>query len=213
MAVQTADNPTNPTDGTVDLRPRRRAELPGVRPPGPARTGLRLRRVFRPSRSPTTSPPTTPRSLRKRIEAGPANIWRYAPAAARPGRRRRPSRTSTPASPSWSRPTTSPASWASPAGCRSRTTPATRTHSFKDRVVADGPRGRPRLRLHHPVLLLHRQPRRCASAPPPPAPASAPACSSRTTWSRARSSRPRSTAASWSRIEGNYDDVNRFCSS
>ena len=50
------------------------------------------------------------------------------------------------------------------------------------------------------------------SAPRPPAPASAPACSSRTTWSRARSSWPRVYGGELVGIEGNYDDVNRFCS-
>ena len=61
-------------------RSRRRALLPRVRHRVPARPDLRLRRsVSARWRSPTTCRLGDPEELRKRIEAGPANIWRYAP--------------------------------------------------------------------------------------------------------------------------------------
>lgn len=177
-------------------RPRRRAELPGVRPPGPARTRLRLRRVFRPLEIAYDFSAYDTEELRKRIEAGPANIWRYAPCCPSPPTSR-PSRTSTPAGPSSSRPTTSPASWASPAVCTSRTTPATprtpsRTASSPRPSRPPAPSASPPCPAPPPATSP------VPSVPPPPGPASAPACSSRTTWSRARSSWPPSTAASWS---------------
>ena len=107
------------------------------------------------------------------------------------------SRTSTPASPSSSRPTTSPASWASPAACTSRTTPATRRTPSRT-ASSPSPSRPPAPSASPPSPAPPPATSPAPSAPPPPAPASAPACSSRTTWSRARSSWPRSTAASWS---------------
>lgn len=141
-------------------RPRHRAELPGVRPQGSARTGLRLRRVFRPPRDRLRLLGLRRRRAAQADRSRPREHLALRPPAARPGRRRdqaehqprldqaRPGRQPRPR-----------------AGRHRR--PVRQGRLRQPHALLQGPRrrpghrGRPRLRLHHPVLLLHRQPRRC----------------------------------------------------
>ena len=111
------------------------------------------------SKSRTTCRPATPRSCRKRIEAGPNNIWRYAPLLPVPADvadkpNINPGFTKLVKADNLAR------ELGVTGGLYVKDDSGNPTHSFKDRVVADRRRGRPRLRLHHPLLLLHRQPRR-----------------------------------------------------
>ena len=68
-----------------------------------------------------------------------------------------------------------------------------------------------RVRLQDRRVRVHRQPRQRGGRRPRRAPGSPASCSSRPTSRPGRSSPPRSTAATSSPIDGNYDDVNRLC--
>ena len=201
---------------TVDApsRPPAAARAPGLprlRRRVPARRPARLLRVFRPARG---RPTTRPRSAR---------VTR----AADRGRARRTSGGTPPCCPpARTRPPGSPSTRADPAGPRRR---AGRRSRAARPAVGQGRLGQPDPLVQGPGRLgrADRRPRRSASpgspAPPPatwptrwpptpPGPASRRWCSSRPTWSPARSSPPRSTAATLVAIEGSYDDVNRLCS-
>ena len=104
-------------------------------------------------------PSGDPEELRKRIEAGPQNIWRYAPLLPVPADVA-------------DKPNINPGftklvkadNLARELGVDRRAVRQGRLR--QPDALLQGPRrrhrrrGRPRLRLHHPVLLLHRQPRR-----------------------------------------------------
>lgn len=177
-------------------RTRRRAFLPRVRAPRAARPGLRLRGVFRPAGDRVRLLGLRNRRAPGAHRSGPREHLALCAAAARPGRRRRQAE---------HQPRLDQARQGRQPRPRAgrRVRQALRQGRLRQPdALLQGPRRRPghrsgpRLRLHHPLLLLHRQPQPAPSVPPPPGPVSAPACSSRTTWSRARSSWPRSTAAS-----------------
>jgi threonine synthase len=133
--------------------------------------------------------------LRKRIEAGPANIWRYAPLLPVPADvADKPN-----INPGWTK-LVQADNLARELGVDAgklfvKDDSGNPTHSFKDRVVAQAIEAAARstspLSPAPPPAIS-----RARWAPPPRVPASGPVCSSRTTWSRARSSWPRSTAAS-----------------
>ena len=126
----------------------------------PARPGLRLRRsVSGRSKSPTTSRAATPDELRKRIEAGPGQHLALRAAAARPRRRGRQ------AEPQPRLHQARQGRQPRPRAGRHRR-PVRQGRLRQPDALLQGPRrrhrrrGRPRLRLHHALLLLHRQPRR-----------------------------------------------------
>ncbi|WP_457809660.1 hypothetical protein, partial [Clavibacter michiganensis] len=79
MAVQTAETSTNPTDAAVDLGPATALSCRecGHRVPlGPV---FACEECFGPLEIAYDFSAYDAEELRKRIEAGPANIWRYAP--------------------------------------------------------------------------------------------------------------------------------------
>lgn len=133
--------------------------------------------------------------LRKRIESGPANIWRYAPLLPVPA----DVATKPNINPGWTQ-LVKADNLAAALGVDTgklfiKDDSGNPTHSFKDRVVAqalEAARAFGFTTSPAPPRATWPVP----SAPPPPAPACGPACSSRTTWSRARSSWPPSTVAS-----------------
>ena len=128
---------------------------------------LRLRGVLRPARGRLRLHRLARAGAE--IEAGPAHIWRYRAAAARPRRRGRRTPNLNPGL-HQARQGRQPGP-----GARAdrplwvKDDSGNPTHSFKDRVVAMRRRAARALRLHHPLLLLHRQPGRRRRAPPPPA--------------------------------------------
>ncbi len=130
---------------------------------------------------------------RDEIEAGPANIWRYAAAApgrADPGRR---GSASTPACTPLVRADNLGRELGMKAPLWVKDDSANPTHSFKDRVVSMAPP--PAARSASPASPAPRPATSPTRSPrTPPGPACGRSSSSRPTWSRARSCRPPSTA-------------------
>ena len=177
---------------------------------GAAARPARLLPVLRPTRGGYDADALA-RVTREQIEAGPTNMWRYAPllpVGQDPA----------------SRVTLDPG-----------LTPLVRADALAERARPARPAvGQGRLGQPHPLVQgpgrLGRADRRARAsaspgspAPPPatwptrwprtpPGPACRPWSSSRPIWRPARYSPPRSTAATWSRSTGSYDDVNRLCS-
>ena len=146
---------------------------------------------------------------RRRIQAGPRTIWRYADflpfvaerAAAGAADRLHP------ADPR--RPARRRASGC--ARCGSRTTPPTRrTRSRTASSPSRRPRAGARLRRRWRAPRRATSPTRSPPTRPSDGPASPTSSSPRTSRSR-RSSRPASTARKLVAVRGNYDDVNRLC--
>lgn len=132
--------------------------------------------------------------LRKRIEAGPANIWRYAPLLPVPA----DVATKPNLNPGWTKLVQADnlaRELGVTGGLYVKDDSGNPTHSFKDRVVAQALEA---ARAFGFTTLSCSSTGNLAGAVGAAAAraASAPACSSRTTWSRARSSWPPSTAAS-----------------
>lgn len=167
-----------------------------MRPQGSARTGLRLRRVFGPLEISYDFSAYDTEELRGRIEAGPANIWRYAPLLPVPA----DVATKPNINPGWTKLVKADnlaRELGVTGGLYVKDDSGNPTHSFKDRVVAQALEA---ARAFGFTTLSCSSTGNLAGAVGAAAagPASAPACSSRTTWSRARSSWPPSTAVSWS---------------
>ena len=130
--------------------------------------------------------------LRRRIQAGPQNIWRYADFLPLEGPPPRAARCR-PAARRCCAPTASP----SASGLREvwvKNDAANPTHSFKDRVVAVALARAARARLRDARLRLDRQPRQRGRRPRAPRSGWSPTSSSRPTSRSRRSSRPASTA-------------------
>ena len=152
--------------------------------------------------------------LRRRIQGGPQNIWRYADflpldGAARPSARvlaRRPARRLHAADPG--RPAGRAARPRRGVGQERRRQPDALVQGPR-RLRRRGPR--PRARLRGPGLRLDRQPGQLRRRPRRRAGPARPTSSSRPTSRSRRSSPPASTGRTSSRSSGNYDDVNRLC--
>lgn len=177
-------------------RPRHRAELPGVRPQGSARTGLRLRRVFRPPRDRLRLLGLRRRRAAQADRSRPREHLALRPLLPVPA----DVATKPNINPGWTKLVQADnlaRELGVTGGLYVKDDSGNPTHSFKDRVVAR-PSRPPAPSASPPCPAPPPATSPVPSAPPPPGPASAPACSSRTTWSRARSSWPPSTAVSWS---------------
>ena len=176
-----------------------------------ARGALRLRALLRPARGRLRARrPRTSSTLRRRIQAGPQNIWRYADFLPLEGPQPRTAhRACPPAARRWCAPTASPSASAC-ARCGSRTTPPTRRTRSRT-ASSRSPLARAReLGFDDARLRLDRQPRQ-----------------------RGRRPRRRARLESYVfipadleeqkilatgvygtnlvEVQGNYDDVNRLC--
>jgi threonine synthase len=176
MAVQTVHD-TESAAGTVDLGPAVALSCRECGERFPLGPIFACESCFGPLEVAYDLPADGPDALKKRIAEGPNNIWRYAPllpvpadVAAHPS-----------INPGFTK-LVKADNLARELGITGelhvKDDSGNPTHSFKDRVVA-----------------IAVEAARAPWVPPPRGPASARACSSRTTWSRARSSWPPSTAA------------------
>ena len=185
----------------------------------PAGGAVRLRALLRAARGRLRPQPpraATSASCAARIQGGPQNIWRYADflplAGGPPG------------------PSGRLASRVGPAGRLHAADPRrpARRAARAARGVGQERRRQPDPLVQGPRRLGRRRRARASSASRrsrAPRPATSPTrwrptarrwgwtptCSSRPTWRSRRCSRRASTGRNWSRVKGNYDDVNRLC--
>ena len=149
-------------------------------------------------------------ALRRRIQAGPQTIWRYADFLPL----ERPARRATRSLPTGCTPLVRADRLAERLGlarCGSRTTPPTRRTPSRTASSSVALARAQELGFQVARLRLDRQPRRTRSPPTPPPPGWSPTSSSRPTSRSRRSSPPASTARTLVAVRGNYDDVNRLC--
>ena len=148
-----------------------------------------------------------PAALRRRIQAGPHSLWRYGdflPVQAPPAG---------PLPAGWT-PLLRADRLAERLGLREvwiKNDAANPTHSFKDRVVSVALARARELGFADDRLRLDRQPRQRRRRPRGGGRAWSPTSSSRPTSRSRRCWPPGCTAPTWSRVRGNYDDVNRLC--
>ena len=176
------------------------SEVPGVRDGVRARGAVRLRALLRPARGRLRRTDVADvDELRRRIQGGPQNIWRYAdflPLEGAAAARRAPGL------PAGCTPLIRADRLAERLGLREvwvKNDAANPTHSFKDRVVVGRRCPRPELGFDVARLRLDRQPRQLRRRPRRRARAWRPTSSSRPTSRSRRSSRPASTARTSSR--------------
>ena len=177
-----------------------------------ARPALRLRGVLRPARG-RLRLPARPSTRCASDRGRPAQHLALRAAAARSRRRGRQARTSTPAAPS----SCKADNLARELGrCRRalcvKDDTGNPTHSFKDRVVAVAARGRPRASASPPCPARRPATSPTPSAPRPPAPGFRSCVFIPHDLEQGKIVMTAVYGGDAGRVEGNYDDVNRFCS-
>ena len=161
----------------------------------PARGALRLRSLLRPARGRLLAADVDPEALKRRIQAGPHTLWRYAdflPLEGQAARSALP--TGLDAAGARRPPRRAPRARAS---CGSRTRPRTpRTRSRTASSPSRSPARRSSASTPSPAPRPATSPTRSPRTPPPPA--CPPTSSSRPTSRSRRSSPPAPTAPTWS---------------